>query len=68
MRDLGGHRFYNNKPSRRLGYPCCQWRVPDTPAAQDIDTNSEEVDAFVLDTDNTFIDGIDPRAMTMFDL
>jgi hypothetical protein len=33
--------------------------VPDTPAAQDIDTNWRK-SMFVLDTDNTFIDGIDP--------
>jgi hypothetical protein len=75
MRNLGGHRFYDPTPFRRLRYPC----FPYAPGDPDFDKyfapsgfsgvhQLKEVDAATPDTDDMFFDGIDPRVMSMFDL
>jgi hypothetical protein len=75
MRNLDTHRFYDNTPPYRLGYLCCEKRRPQcTPRSRSASSGIscvhqlEEVDTFKFDTDNTFIDGIDPHMISMFDL
>jgi hypothetical protein len=79
MLNLGGRRFCDNTAPYRLGYSCCQERRPQyslDPVFDQCLVSSciscahqlKDVDTFVSDTDNTFIDGIGPRVMSTLDL